>query len=149
MKILWSCIKFCGIFTNPISVNTFDPDYSRYPKDVDISTTGGTLGDHTIIDERTLDESFLRMDIETDENHQFFIVYAPSGELGLDIDINRDGHRFISGIKQNSVMRGKLKVGDELLAVDGNILSEMSSKQGTKVMSENKLRKFSVSRDLY
>jgi len=76
-------------------------------------------------------------------------IFAPPGKLGVIIDTPNDGPPVVSGIKDPSVIAGKVKIGDKLIAVDDEDVSHMTAIAVSKVIgrkSTNPSRKFTIRR---
>ena len=76
-------------------------------------------------------------------------IFAPPGKLGVIIDTPNDGPPVVSGIKDPSVIAGKVQIGDKLIAVDDEDVSHMTAIAVSKVIgrkSTNPSRKFTIRR---
>lgn len=134
-----------------------DYDYSRaFPGDSSLSSAGGTMGDSTrnMMDTPSLfsaDTSFEHHYTGANANvkETLLDIYAPPGKLGVVIDTPDDGAPVVHAIKDSSVIADKLKVGDQLIAVDGEDVRTMTAIKVSKMISRksaNATRKLTVIR---
>jgi len=88
-------------------------------------------------------------DSEASYVDQLVEIDAPPGMLGIVVDSSLPGPPVIHAIKDNSVLKDKLFVGDRIVYFDGEDTAELSSMQLTRLIgsrSENPVRKFGVIR---
>jgi len=133
-------------FEDP-SVGTVDYDYNKaFPGDSSVSSAGGTLGELTRGTVGTpgpspslfsTEESFdnIYSGVTTNVKETLIEVLAPPGKLGVVIDTPDDGAPVVHAIKDTSVIRDKLKVGDQLVAVDGEDVRQMTAIKVSKLIS--------------
>jgi len=129
------------------SVGTVDYDYNKaFPGDSSVSSAGGTLGELTRGTVGTpgpspslfsTEESFdnIYSGVTTNVKETLIEVLAPPGKLGVVIDTPDDGAPVVHAIKDTSVIRDKLKVGDQLVAVDGEDVRQMTAIKVSKLIS--------------
>ena len=143
------------------SVSTMDYDYSKaFTGDGSVSSAGGTWGENTRNTQgMTIQSSSLFSNDDSFQNHYtgtnanvketIINIFAPPGKLGVVIDTPDDGAPVVHAIKDTSVIADKLKVGDLLVAVDGEDVRKMTAIKVSKLISRksiNKTRKLSVIR---
>lgn len=124
-----------------------------------VSSAGGTksaAGPRALADDLTTDESRIRTGSEgsriTDSGEQVSFeddssfeqmygseerieVLAPSGKLGVVIDTPLNGAPMVHAIKESSVLADKIRIGDKLIAVDGEDTTDMSAIKVSKLIS--------------
>jgi hypothetical protein len=147
-----------------------DYDYSKaYGNgDTSVSSAGGTFGSHTqnqsVIDPAVAsaigaalgpfddDGSFEAHYRAPGSNakEEILHVFAPAGKLGVVIDTPDDGSPpLIHAVKENSVIYGRVKVGDKLVAVDDEDVRTMTAVKVSKLISRksaNPSRKLTIVR---
>lgn len=64
-----------------------------------------------------------------------FEVVVPPGKLGMVIDTPNGGVPAVRAIKPESVLASKVRVGDRLVAVDGDDVTAMTTVQVSKLIS--------------
>jgi len=94
----------------------------------------------TFADDTTLDDAYQTPDAigfeeEEDEDYERLVVVAPPGKLGIVIDNPSGNIPFVHAIKETSVLKGKVQVGDLLLSVDEVDCRGMHSMAVSKVIS--------------
>mmetsp|Transcript_4035 Transcript_4035/g.8245 ORF Transcript_4035/g.8245 Transcript_4035/m.8245 type:complete len:239 (+) Transcript_4035:69-785(+) len=67
--------------------------------------------------------------------HERFEVTAPPGKLGMVIDTPSGGVPVVHAIKEDSVMRARVRVGDRLISVDGDDVSFMTAMQVSQLIA--------------
>ena len=77
------------------------------------------------------DESFEAMYNEEER----FVVAAPPGKLGIVIDTPTGGIPFVHAIKDTSVLVESVRIGDQLISVDGLDTTSLSAIQVSKLIS--------------
>ncbi len=108
---------------------TQDGDEARQRFDsVDSSRVSGAQEDLSLFEE---DNSFDQMYGE-DERIE---VIAPPGKLGVVIDTPMNGFPMVHAIKESSVLADRVRIGDKLIAVDGEDTTEMSAIRVSKLIS--------------
>lgn len=113
-----------------------------------VSTTGATgtgtkenpdhaLLDDIIDDEQFVDETFEKQYNPSSEssNEQFFVIDAPAGKLGVVIDAPNGLSPCVYSIKDTSVLRNKVQIGDRLISVDGQDCTGISAGAVSKLIS--------------
>lgn len=146
-----------------------DYDYSKAygGGDTSVSSAGGTLGDRT--------NNFSQLDptnaaatgaalgaFDDDgsfENHyrtpgsnvkeEILHVFAPPGKLGVVIDTPDNGAPLVHAVKENSIIYGRVRVGDKLVAVDDEDCRTMTAVKVSKLISRksaNPSRKLTIVR---
>ena len=81
----------------------------------------GTRGDSTVISGFTkpvFTDDYLEDSYKPEIGLQQFTVFAPPGKLGLVLDNPHGDVPFVFAVKDDSVLKGKVCVGDSLLCVD-------------------------------
>lgn len=143
------------------SINTVDYDYSKaFPGDSSLSSAGGTIGDLTrgtlgtpgpspslFSTEESFDKIYSSANANVKET--MFEILAPPGKLGVVIDTPDDGAPIVHAIKDTSVIADKIKVGDQLVAVDGEDVRTMTAIKVSKMISKkskNPIRKLTILR---
>jgi len=94
----------------------------------------------TFADDTTLDDAYQTPDAigfeeEEDEDYERLVVVAPPGKLGIVIDNPSGNIPFVHAIKETSVLKGKVQVGDLLLSVDEVDCRGMHSMAVSKLIS--------------
>ena len=88
----------------------------------DTSQSGGSTIDYSrmILEDDTLEDSFQLSPGNSagDDSLQRYAVVAPSGKLGLIMDNPNGDFPIVCAIKEESVLKGKIEVGDLMLQVD-------------------------------
>ncbi|KAL7581628.1 hypothetical protein ACA910_022180 [Epithemia clementina (nom. ined.)] len=81
-----------------------------------------------------------------------FEVVVPPGKLGMVIDTPNGGVPAVRAIKPESVLASKVKVGDRLIAVDGDDVTAMTTVQVSKLISlksdQQRVLAFLTTRDI-
>lgn len=86
---------------------------------------GGLFSDEASYDQRFGDDKLLVK----------FEVEVPPGKLGMVIDTPNGGVPVVHALKAESALSAKVKVGDRLVAVDGDDVTCMSAVQVSKLIS--------------
>jgi len=146
------------------SVATVDYDYSKaYGGGGDtsvVSSVGGTLGSQTaatapgagVVDASFSDDASFDahyQDPNASVKEVALEVWAPPGKLGVVIDTPNDGPPVVHAIKDSSPIADKLQVGDKLVAVDDENVTNMTAIKVSKLISRksaNSTRKLSIVR---
>ena len=110
-----------------------------------VSNAVGTMGENTRQDSSTQNSPFTESRDESpwakygaqyaDENN-IYSVEAPPGKLGVVVDTPDDGPPVIFAVKDTSSLRGKISVGDRLLAIDGENVASLSAASSSRLISE-------------
>jgi len=141
------------------SIATIDYDYSKaYGGGTGtVSSAGGTRGDTIstpVLPGQSLysgDTSFNAQYQDKPVKEQIIDIFAPPGKLGVVIDTPDEGAPVVHAIKDSSVIADKLKVGDKLIAVDGEDVRAMTAIKVSKVISRksgNAARKLTIVRSM-
>jgi C-terminal processing protease CtpA/Prc len=164
--------SLCAFF----SVATVDYDYSKAyggGGDTSVSSAGGTFGSNTQ-GISTLDAANAAAtgaaalgggavgsfsDTDSFEAHyrhpsanvkeELIEIFAPAGKLGVVIDTPDDGAPVVHAVKDSSVISDKIRVGDKLIAVDDESVTQMTAIRVSKLISRkstNPTRKLSIVR---
>ena len=64
------------------------------------------------------------------------VIHAPPGRLGIVIDTPNGQPALIHAIKDTSILKQDVRVGDRLLSVDGDDTTKMSSIQISRIISQ-------------
>ena len=85
---------------------------------------------------------------DEDASEILFDVDAPKGELGIAIDSTESGPPLVHAVKELSVMKGKILVGDRIVYCDDIDTAELSSVELMRLIGskEEQPRKFGVIR---
>jgi len=67
---------------------------------------------------------------------ELLVVQTPPGRLGLVIDTVGGGPPVVRTVKEGSVLRGRVREGDRLLAVDDVNVVSMSTIRVTQLITE-------------
>lgn len=89
-------------------------------------------------------------DLQTADNEDQFVIYAPAGKLGLVVDNRDDGPPVIHSIKEDSVLIDQIQAGDRLIGVDEVDVRTLSPVRVSKLISKrstNPLRKLTMTRE--
>ena len=62
-------------------------------------------------------------------------VVAPPGKLGVVIDTPLNGSPIVHAIKESSVLADRVRIGDQLISVDGKDTREMTAIRVSKLIS--------------
>jgi hypothetical protein len=92
------------------------------------------------------DDDEPRMYISADDETLFkqvaseeaFEISAPAGTLGLVLEASEDSVPVVSGIRSNSVLVNEIKIGDRLLSVDGQDVTEMLTSEVSKLIASKR-----------
>ena len=82
-----------------------------------------------------LDDETLQRQIASEEH---FTVSAPSGTLGLVLESSDDHVPVVSGIRSDSVLFGEVRIGDRLLSVDGQDVSDLLTSEVSKLIASKR-----------
>jgi len=93
------------------------------------SKLGGPVAPSVFSDDASFEQQF-GFEVE-----QKFEVTVPPGKLGMVIDTPNGGVPVVHAIKAESCLYSKVKVGDRLVAVDGDDVRAMSAVQVSKLIS--------------
>merc|ERR1712032_210682 len=89
----------------------------------------GKIGELMFADDPSFEQQF------SDPEERFDVV-APAGKLGMVIDTpNGGGRPFVHAIKDTSVLADQVRVGDQLLIVDGEDCTGMTAMDVSKLIS--------------
>jgi hypothetical protein len=128
------------------SMDTGEFDYANVAaQSAKGSEPGGSLGggeDATSKGDYSVDS-----DLQIDEDQ--YVIYAPAGRLGLVVDNPDDGAPVIHAIKDDSVLKDQVHVGDRLVGVDEVDVRSLSPVKVSKLISKrstNPLRKLTLTR---
>eukprot|EP00554_Chaetoceros_debilis_P004184 CAMPEP_0194095586 /NCGR_PEP_ID=MMETSP0149-20130528/56902_1 /TAXON_ID=122233 /ORGANISM="Chaetoceros debilis, Strain MM31A-1" /LENGTH=1109 /DNA_ID=CAMNT_0038781531 /DNA_START=109 /DNA_END=3434 /DNA_ORIENTATION=+ len=126
-----------------------------------VSSAGGTksaAGTRALADDLTTDESRIRthsvdssrvsynqeaISMFEDDNsfeqmygeEERIEVVAPPGKLGVVIDTPLNGSPIVHAIKESSVLADRVRIGDQLISVDGEDTREMTAIRVSKLIS--------------
>jgi len=92
-------------------------------------------GDDSVQSLFSFDESTFNERYGIQMNGEHIEVHAPSGALGMVLDTGDHGMPRIHTVKESSVLRGQIKVGDRLLSVDGDDTSLLSASIASRLIS--------------
>jgi len=127
-----------GLFGDHITTTdetaTIDYDYKRLLKESQ-SVAGESTNLNSILGEMTEVTSGVYIDKLVEDRID---VDAPPGNLGLIIDAGDDGCPFVCEVKETSVLRDRVWVGDRLLSVDSVDLTIMRTGDVYKVIASKK-----------
>jgi C-terminal processing protease CtpA/Prc len=139
--------------------NTYDPSFSLASTMFSSQTALERLGAMLFNDDKSLDQQFLddRMNNETTgapaaaaakrTRISPFEVRAPPGLLGMVVDsLPNGGPPIVRAIQPNSVLEGKVRIGDRLLSVNNKDVTGLTAKDVSNLISfkqnEERLLKF-------
>ena len=88
----------------------------------------GQMGESLFADDASFEQQFA-------EAEERFEVVAPAGKLGMVIDTPQGGVPVVHAIKDTSVLADRVRVGDRLVAVDGEDCTAMTAMQVSKLIS--------------
>jgi len=94
------------------------------------SKLGGPVAPSVFSDDASFEQQFGFEAVE-----QRFEVTVPAGKLGMVIDTPNGGVPVVHAIKAESCLASKVKVGDRLVAVDGDDVTAMTAVQVSKLIS--------------
>jgi hypothetical protein len=150
-------------------VATVDYDYSKAYGGGDtsvVSSAGGTFGDNTqqtagdvagVAAATFAARSALGASFESDAEHgqgvreEVIIIDAPPGKLGVVIDTPNDGAPVVHAVKDSSVIADQIQVGDKLISVDTDNVTNMTAIKVSKLISRksaNPVRKLTIVRTI-
>jgi len=69
-----------------------------------------------------------------------YVVYAPSGQIGIVVDTSRGGPS-VHSLKETSPMRGLITPGDLIVALDGEDTRSLSAAALTRLMAKKSRQK--------
>lgn len=116
-----------------------------------LSATGGTSMLSGITGDSGPPSRHARQPSEGGVQQTIMTIVAPSGKLGVIIDTPDEGPPIVHAIKESSVIRDKVQVGDKLVAVDDEDVREMTAIKVSKLISRkgaNKERKLTIVRSV-
>ncbi|KAL3908046.1 MAG: hypothetical protein SGILL_008633 [Bacillariaceae sp.] len=112
------------------------------------AATGAALGPGPFDDDGSFEAHFRTPG--TNNKEEILHVFAPPGKLGVVIDTPDDGSPpLIHAVKENSVIYGRVQVGDKLVAVDDEDVRTMTAVKVSKLISRksaNPSRKLTIVR---
>jgi len=153
--------------SNDASTSASDDDSSSFSQDNNGKLTHGTAPEGVLDDASTsssVDDSSTSsqdnngkltyisapegmLDMVVDE---IIDIIAPPGMLGVILDSDsEDGPAYVSKIKENSPLRGKIRMWDEILAIDGRDVSRMNAVDLSMFLSSkgDKEKEFTIWRE--
>lgn len=131
-----------------ISVDTNDFDYSKVGANT--VAPSGRFSSATPSVASGFSNPYAESDLQTQDNEDQFVIYAPAGKLGLVVDNRDDGPPVIHSIKEDSVLIDQIQTGDRLVGVDEVDVRSLSPVRVSKLISKrstNPLRKLTLTRE--
>ncbi|KAL7556930.1 hypothetical protein ACA910_006174 [Epithemia clementina (nom. ined.)] len=98
------------------------------------STLDGTLANPKV--EVELDSSWARFGPEYEDKNNILFVDVPGGRLGVIVDTPDDGPALVYALRRHSTLRGQLKVGDRLLAINGEDVTDYTATYITDLITD-------------
>jgi len=124
------------------------PSVTQSLADVSVDSTIGTATLGTAVTNQYFDRDDETLDLQYFAENQFE-VDAPPGMLGLVLESSGDGTPTVHAIKPSSPLSSQVKVGDRLLAVDGEDVTVLLSSDVSRLIStkrDNPIRRFLFTR---
>ena len=88
----------------------------------------GKMGERLFADDTSFEQQFSKLE-------ESFTVVAQAGKVGIVIDTPDGGNPIVHAIKDTSILSESVRVGDRLLAVDGEDCTGMTAMQVSKLIS--------------
>lgn len=119
--------------TSTIGSFSLDYDYQKayqQPSVSDVQSFDEEPRMYISADDETLQKQFV--------SEEHFTVSAPSGTLGLVLEASEDSVPVVSGIRSDSVLFEEVRIGDRLISVDGQDVSDMLTSEVSRLIASKK-----------
>jgi C-terminal processing protease CtpA/Prc len=97
----------------------------------------GKLNPTVFADDSSFEEQFVEEEEEEEEEEEVerFTVNVPAGKLGMVIDTPEGSLPIVHAIKEWSILENTVKMGDKLIFVDDEDVTEMTAVEISKLIS--------------